>query len=99
MQIRQGTLIDFSSNSIKIEKFSTYCLTDPYERYKLSEDEIGYCERFVNYRNHHLISFRYQEIVTKCHNDSFLNSLPEEKRSLTDDEMSNIPSLMFNYQS
>ena len=43
----------------------------------MSNDELHYCER-------------YQEILNKCHHDSFLNHLPENLQSQTEDEMSKI---------
>lgn len=49
----------------------------------MSTAELQYCER-------------YQEIVSKCHHDSFLAKLPENLQSLTENEMSKDQFLVFD---
>lgn len=49
-------------------------MTDAYERQKLSDSELGYCERYV-------------EMLEKCHHESFLCNLQDDQQGLREQEM------------
>nr|KAJ3422983.1 GINS complex subunit [Polyrhizophydium stewartii] len=60
----------------KIERFSQYLVTDPEQRFKLSDAELDFAEGF-------------QHLVGTYHRQSFLDMLPADMQALDDPEMIN----------
>ncbi|KAL2920042.1 GINS complex subunit [Polyrhizophydium stewartii] len=64
----------------KIERFSQYLVTDPEQRFKLSDAELDFAEGF-------------QHLVGTYHRQSFLDMLPADMQALDDPEMIGRPPM------